>query len=750
MELSDEGELLMVQRNWKEKYLRTAILYGIATVLSLLILTLVMRLWHANLSIPFNYSGDGLFTEAEIKGIVDNGWFVHNQFLGAPFGLNMYDYPNSDGLILLFIKVISYITSNVPLIINLTYILTYVLTTILALYVFRQFGISVTVSMVLGLLYSFLPYHFWRSEGHFFLSFYFQVPLLMMVTFWVMKREFVFGVGALSNLKNLLRQRKFLISILICLISSSMGVYYAFFACFFLLVAGVITMVKDRSVNQMIVSLVLVSVLGIGVVVNLAPDLLYVHYNGVNTEVALRSPADAELYGLKITQLLLPVTDHRIKALSDLKARYNAVAPLVNENDSTTLGIVGSIGFLILIAVGIFGRKNDQSWEILKQLATLNLSGILLATIGGFSSLFALIISPEIRAYNRIVVFIAFMSLFAVGLIIDKLLQFINATDKRRWVKYLAYILPMLVLVVGIYDQTNLVHGIPDYGGIKSEYNSDGKFVKLIEGSLPQGSMVFQLPYIPFPEYPPVNKIVPYDLMRGYLHSSNLHWSYATMKGRAGDAWYKEVSEQPVSELLKTISLSGFNGIYIDRYGYIDQANSLIKDISNRLGEQPTYSENQRLAFFSLLKFNSLLKMDYTPRGYGLAKEEALSPLSILWKGGFYDLETSSQGTWHWCSSTGELELDNFSDKSKIVKLQMSLASGYPDKSHLTINGSNFSDTVTISSELTPYEKTISIPPGKYLIKFSSDAKRIDAPQDPRYLVFRVEDFMSTIVYQSH
>jgi len=36
------------------------------------------------------------------------------------------------------------------------------------------------------------------------------------------------------------------------------------------------------------------------------------------------------------------------------------------------------------------------------------------------------------------------------------------------------------------------------------------------------------------------------------------------MAGRNGD-WQKQVSGKPVDDFLKTISLAGFNGIYIDR-----------------------------------------------------------------------------------------------------------------------------------------------------------------------------------------
>jgi phosphoglycerol transferase len=730
--------------NHNDNKIKSVFMYSSAFLLTLLILVGVMKLWHADLTVPFGYGGDGIFAQTYIKGIVDNGWFLNNRFLGAPFGANMYDYPSSDGLTFLWVRFLALFTQQVGLIINCSFLLTFFLTTATSLFVLRKFGISRTVAVGLSLLYSFLPYHFFRGEAHFFLSFYFQVPLLVMIIFWIMNGELLSKSDMPLRVSDLCRQKRFVMSALICLASSSMGVYYTFFACFYLLVAGLFAFVRDKKISYIIVIAILVCVMGTGVMLNVAPKLIYTHNHGTNTEVGRRSPVESEIYGLKIAQLLLPVSGHRIGILAQDKALYDVKAPLVNENTSTSLGVIGSLGFMMLVAMIFFGTYMGSGRDIavLRQLAVLNLSGILLATIGGFGSLFALIISPEIRAYNRIVVFIAFISFFAVGVIVDKFINFVSQKEIRSWVRF---ILPAILLVVGIYDQTT-VHYVPDYSGLKMYYENDASFVSQIEHSVPKNSMIFQLPYVPFPENPPVNNMEDYDLFRGYLHSQDLRWSYGTMRGRAGDEWYKQVSQQPLEEMLKTLSLTEFNGIYIDRNGYKDQANKLIADISKNLDEQPIYSNNQRLAFFKLMKSNNSLKSTYSSQQYEVAQDKTLHPLLFSWKGGFSDLESTTSANWRWCSSTGQLELNNSSDKSEQVEIQMSLATGYPYKSNISISGTGFTDKLIVNNQLTLYTKIINVPPGSYLLKFSSDAKRVDAPQDPRYLVFRVENFKSTIL----
>src|SRR5947208_2500886 len=67
--------------------------YGGAVFLCLLLLTAALRLWRADLSIPLSSKGDSLLTQLWIKGIIENGWYLSNPSLGAPFGQEMHDYP---------------------------------------------------------------------------------------------------------------------------------------------------------------------------------------------------------------------------------------------------------------------------------------------------------------------------------------------------------------------------------------------------------------------------------------------------------------------------------------------------------------------------------------------------------------------------------------------------------------------------------------------------------------------------------
>jgi phosphoglycerol transferase len=103
---------------------------------------------------------------------------------------------------------------------------------------------------------------------------------------------------------------------------------------------------------------------------------------------------------------------------------------------------------------------------------------------------------------------------------------------------------------------------------------------------------------VPFPETPPVNRMVDYDELRGYLHSDDLRWSYGAVRGRNDPN--AALAAEPVPALVRDAAAAGFAGIYVDRFGYVDQAAKLEGELATALGTKPLVSDNGRLAFYEL------------------------------------------------------------------------------------------------------------------------------------------------------
>src|SRR5262249_32130262 len=118
-------------------------------------------------------------------------------------------------------------------------------------------------------------------------------------------------------------------------------------------------------------------------------------------------------------------------------------------------------------------------------------------------------------------------------------------------------------------------------------------------------------------------------------------------------------------------------------------------------------------------------------------------PLLLDWKGGFSGFETSPGKSWRWSSSEGELHIINTWQHPRMVKLEMGFATGHPEQDDFIISGL-ISEQLKVGSNLVPYAKTVVVPPGESVITFRSAARRVDAPLDPRFLVFRIENFKMT------
>jgi hypothetical protein len=151
------------------------------------------------------------------------------------------------------------------------------------------------------------------------------------------------------------------------------------------------------------------------------------------------------------------------------------------------------------------------------------------------------------------------------------------------------------------------------------------------------------------------------------------------------------------------------------------------------------------LVFFKTTDYNSRLRQTYSESEWRAKQELTLHPLMIDWRGGFSDLETSPEKTWRWCSNEGELHFYNSSQQSRQVSLEMSFVSGYEEFADLTISGL-VSDRLKTNVLPVSYSKTITVPPGDSILRFSSNGRRVNAPLDPRVLIFRIENFKMTVL----
>jgi len=64
-----------------------------------------------------------------------------------------------------------------------------------------------------------------------------------------------------------------------------------------------------------------------------------------------------------------------------------------------------------------------------------------------------------------------------------------------------------------------------------------------------------------------------------------------------------------------------------------------------------------------------------------------------------------------------------------------------PNGGTLRIGSDIISDTLKIATEPAQWSRTVVVPPGKHVIKFTCDAPPAHYPPDPRVFVFRITNF---------
>jgi phosphoglycerol transferase len=714
--------------------------YALCGAISLAAVGIRLQLWKADLRVPFAYQGDGMVTLTWAKSIVETGWWMTNSHLGAPYQLDMRDFPANATLHFLVLRGLRVFISDPAVLVNVYYVATFPLIALAGLAALRGLGISYRSGLVGAVLYAFLPYHFWRGESHLVLSAYYLVPLAILVVLRVARGESFLLVRREETGRLALdwKSSKTLLSLAVCAALGLDWPYYPFFACYFLLVAGVAGRSKSDSL-ALWRGVVLAGVVALTFSLNLIPNVLYRLHNGPNLapdHEGKRSWVESETYALKPVQLLLPAANHRLPLLRRLHDKYYTGTTLPSEGDSIALGMVGASGLLFLLGCAVCCRRSESPrGELYYLLGLLVVAGILLGTVGGFGTILNLLTVPMIRCYNRVSLFVGFFALAGIGLLLDDLRRRSAAGRTSR--RLAAGLLPCL-LTAGIVDQTGEVYVQP-YDAVKRENASDAAFVAKVESLLPEDAMVFQLPYVGFcsAERAP-HQMQPYSHFRGYLQSHHLRWSFGAMHGRYADALHADVANRPLEESIRLLAQLGFAGVYVDRFGYADDGKEVEEALSRFLHAEAVVSDNGRLSFFPMGPYAERLKARYSPADWSRLQETCRATPRVLPGSGFLPEERDGSTRWLWCGETGRLSIVNPSGHVATVQLRFVAKTAASTTGALKISGALLTVEIPVGAAGTPYARTVAVPPGTHVLRFTCTAPPVARSQRP--CVFGLRD----------
>jgi hypothetical protein len=705
--------------------------YAVLTVVASGVLAvLVLRLWHASLGIPLTPGGDNYFTLMQIKGVLDNGWVLTNPYLGAPFGQDLHDFAgNRELLQVVIVKVLGLFSSNPAAVYNVYYLLSFPMIGLASYVVMRWLGISRPAAAAMSALYAVAPFHFRHGT---FLWAYYTVPLAAYLILAIYSGAPLFERRP-GPVRWPLRyaSRRSLLTLGVAVAVALSSFYYAGFTVLLVLMATAITFVVSRRRATLAAgAAIVIAIFAAGAIAE-TPALIYHARHGGNAVASERGAGETEFFSTNIVQLVMPVAGHRVGPLRRLTERWQRDTRVNAE--ATHLGLIAALGFVWLVALAVVAAAGATGKLVRdarqRHLSVATLTALLLGTTGGISGLIAYTVTAQLRTWTRLTIFIAFFALAGIALLLDAGYAELRRRGVRMPRVAVAGILGLLCGLAAL-DQTSQLN-VPSYAMNAAAYRGDDAFAKAIEAELGDGGMVYQLPYVPFPEGDDVGGTGPYDEVRPYLHSTTLRYSFGAMKGRPAD-WQADTAGAPPEKLAPAIAAAGFDGVYIDRFAYADFAASTEAELQQVAGTPPLVSADKRFSFFSLRLYAQRLRDRLTPDQLRALGHATVKPVRSEWGEGFSARRQEGPDASRWAvTPDASLTVTNPSERPRSTDLFVELsrpggeasavALAYPDGT---------TQRVDVPPEGVDVERTLSLPRGASTIRITTVGSAISGIED--------------------
>ena len=694
-----------------------------------------LKLWRMDPDVPlFDVAGDSSYYLATIKGVLENGWFLHNPDLGAPFGQSNHDFAIGDVAHYVVVWLLGLVLGDPIVVFNAFFLLCFPLIAVVAYAVLRDLGSTRAPALVAGVLFAFLPYHMIRGPQHLFLTSYWEIPLAVWLVVMIAEGR--------SLIRRAAPRRRALLVAGACLLVGAGASYYAIFALLVLLTVVPTAAIARRSRAIALQGAVVTALVAASFALANAPAIVYPIVHGANESVAVRQPGESELFGLKLADMVIPRNTHRVDALARRGQVYYAKTPLRSEGFNPALGSVATLGLLaallVLLATGLASATASLRRSRIAVAGTVALMSFLIGTVGGGSTLIAYGLTPQLRAWNRLALFIAFAALLAVALLLTALGERLRARGRPAW---LLGVIAAFVGVVGVYDQTSVLDA-PDYAAVAAAWKADDGFATRMQDRFPAGTKILQLPYMSYPENGSLHGLGDYDLFTGYLHARDLRWTYGAVRGRPTD-WLASRGSLPPEQLATAAAAAGFGAVYLDTAGYPDAGKAVAAALAKLTGPGTSGSSaDARLRFFDLRPAAERLALATTPAERMQLSEALLYPVVLGFDDGFSYQETAEGLPFRWAGPDAQLTFDNARPGTRTVHFRAQIFGGTAVPSRVTLTlPDGASRTVTTTDAGTLVDFAVRLKEGKSTLRLrTSGAPAPPPPDNVRDLRLRVVD----------
>lgn len=571
---------------------------ALATIVTLLV-WVIFKLWLKDFGIPFFYNSDGIGALLTIKNISEGGDLWNFINLNAPHQIPvlLVDFI----LPAIVIKIISLFTNNIGIIANLFWLLTYVFTACITYLFLRRCRCHPVISCMGGIIYAFLPYHYFRTV-HFWLMGCYVIPLGLWIIVDILEGQLDSFKCVERSGKPPLISKQILKLVFFAMIIGLNGIYYAVFTLIFMWIAILIKSIQKHTFRDIIHGVILTSAMLLPIIIFFIVPLLIYGATEANSLVEARTVYQMNFFSLQPFLMFLPIPEHRINSISNFTATIYDELSISGEGYMVNLGLVMVLGLIAsLIYVFVYKKTTTKEARLIVDMGKMNIAAILIASTGGLSLFIGIFFTTVVRCFNRIIVFIALFSITCFCLVTQ--LIFTKLKIKRK--KIALVLLCGIITIVAILDQTTsafatyTVYNINErkyertYDENAAEYKALEQYVEKVEENLNEGDMILQLPLI--------SDRNQFDQAKLAVVSDKVKWS-STVTDNKQQAWLNNLSKLDNKNIIKVCLIMGFSGILLDKDCYATETDFERdrKEIQDYLQNSPVVSESDTLYYYSL------------------------------------------------------------------------------------------------------------------------------------------------------
>lgn len=493
--------------------------------------------------------------------------------LGAPYYSNLSDIPIVEEWQYYLPGLLARAIGLFPAA-NVAVMLAHVLAVVSFYYAARMLGCNRSWAVAGGFAFGFAQFAFARSIHHLTVTHYWYIPFCLVIVSWITRNQ-------LGDW----RKPRYLLTLAACVIIGMQNPYYTNM---FLQLAllGAFYQYFRNGWKPVLQTAGVVGACAFGFFLMNVDTLAYRLAHGSNGGALERPYIWLELSALKLVDLLVPPPDHSFlgwmgRAYYGVPGKEKGLVAFPGEiPPSCYLGFVGIACLIWLVVVSVRRLAVEQgrslpmeAWQVMWIL--------FYSAVGGINCLLGSAFGIMIfRSSTRYCIFILPIVLLFAALRLSR---------KKLDPQVTAALAGVLVLVV-LWDQAPK---IPSWSSISEQarvVESDRALAKQLEERLPKGAMIFQLPLVAFPESP-VPGVTSSDHFRLYLHSNHLRFNFGAVKGREWAKWPESLVGKPLSEIVKDLEKYGFSAVYVNRNGFQDGGEGVLKAFAQLGYNDVLYSE---------------------------------------------------------------------------------------------------------------------------------------------------------------